>query len=296
MKIDLNAIRQQAAEEIKALRFLEAHSFPGSSRKRIGNPPLAAVIVPGLDPREPSRHFICLGSPGCVPVVARNLACGVLTKDGRLIDARRTNANGFFSIDLQEGTYFLRCVDDIRDQIDKEILLKIGDEAAREHMKAFEARKVHPWLEWIRSLAPGCKPASIPPVEIVPGELLEGTLGTLWSLLFRKVVPSVCVGGQETFPEPPPDIPCIYPDYENKRLLIRQKKDRVPSGVVEVVLIRRRPGAEAERLPGVKIKLEHTVPPQGEAYWYADVPLDELIKDFGPDDDLIYFVEAAPGP
>jgi hypothetical protein len=153
------------------------------------------------------------------------------------------------------------------------------------------AEQVLQWSAWIRTLMTGGKSASGPPCEIVPLELLEGRS----TLLYREPAPLAMAADQDTFSVPPPEVPRIYPDYAGGRLIIRQALERVPGGLVEVIVVRRRGENEVEALPPVRIQLERAEPPEGEAYWYADVPLKSLIGDFRPGDDFIYCVEAALG-
>jgi hypothetical protein len=155
-----------------------------------------------------------------------------------------------------------------------------------------EREQVREWEEWIRNLVTAGATTSQPPGEIVPSELLEGAQGTL---VYREPVPLNMAGAQDTFSVPPQKVvPFIEPDYVGGRLIIRQRLDRLPRGVVEVIVVRRREN-EVETLPAVRIELEKTQPPEGEPYWYVEVPLQRLIGEFRPGDDFTYCVEAAPG-
>jgi hypothetical protein len=68
----------------------------------------------------------------------------------------------------------------------------------------------------------------------------------------------------------------------------------VPSGRVEVLVVRRRGNGELEALPPALITLERKEPREGAPYWYRDVPLRDVIGEFKNGDDFIYCVEAAP--
>jgi hypothetical protein len=147
------------------------------------------------------------------------------------------------------------------------------------------------WSEWVRNWVTAGKSTLAALGEIVPSELLEGARG---ALLYRE--PVLTVGGDKgTFSVPPPEVPCVHPDYPGGRLIIRQRLEGAPGGVVEVVVVRRRGENEVETLPPVRIQLERAEPPDGAPYWYADVPLRSVLGDFRAGDDFIYCVEAAPG-
>jgi hypothetical protein len=153
------------------------------------------------------------------------------------------------------------------------------------------AERVRQWLEWIRNGVTAVKSAIASLHEIVPSELLEGVRGTL---LYREPVPQTLSCDPHTFSVPPQEVPRIYPDYGSGRLIIRQALASVPSGAVEVRVVRRRGEEEIETFPPKRIPLERAEPPKGEPYWYAEVPLKMLIDEFRPGDDIIYCVEAAP--
>jgi hypothetical protein len=128
--------------------------------------------------------------------------------------------------------------------------------------------------------------------EIEPRKLFQGDRGTL---LYRDSVPMYMLADDEPLSVPPSELPLIHLDYAGRRLVIQQTLDRVPSGVVEVIVKRRRGEAEVVTFPPVRIQLEHVDSPKGESFWYADIDLNLLVGEFHPGDDFTYCVAVAPG-
>jgi hypothetical protein len=154
--------------------------------------------------------------------------------------------------------------------------------------------QVQSWSEWVRNLRPGAELVHgwLEWMRNLPSELLQGARGVL---VYREPAPQVGLADSVTLSVPPEEVPQIYPDYRNGRLIIRQALDLVPGGEIVVVIVRRRGENEVEKVTSEPIQLERTEPPDRAPYWYADVSLQSLLGDIRPGDDLIYCVQAPPG-
>jgi hypothetical protein len=149
------------------------------------------------------------------------------------------------------------------------------------------------WGDWFRDLGRTEGPIPAPPVTVVPRELFEAGEGTL---LYRDPAPATLSGDTHRFSFPSLPVPCIHPDYGQKRLTIQQELDRVPGGLVEVIVVRRLGDDKFERVSApLRLQLQRVVPPGGEPYWYGRVSLNSLIPDLQPKTDYIYCVQAVPG-
>lgn len=144
---------------------------------------------------------------------------------------------------------------------------------------------VSQWAAWMRNLATASN--TPPDNEISPAELLEARSGTL---LYREPVPMA----MSDHHVPQPGIPCIYPDYEADQLIIRQTLDRIPKGVVEVLVLRRRGETEVKSFPPVRLELKRAEQLDGQPFWEKTVSLRSLIGDSQSGDDFFYCLEVAP--
>jgi len=136
MNTQVEQVRQRIQHEIAALRQLEQQPLNPSRTETFGIAPLPLLVVAGADPRHPDRCFLSLGAGGNVPVIARDLPCGILAADGRLMAARRTDRNGSFWVQSAEREFRLRFVNEVRTGIDVDILLSLDDDAAYAQLDA----------------------------------------------------------------------------------------------------------------------------------------------------------------
>jgi hypothetical protein len=88
----------------------------------------------------------------------------------------------------------------------------------------------------------------------------------------------------------PLEIPCVFADYANDRLLIRQTLDAVPTGEVQLVVLRRIGPNQVETLYSQPIKLERTSRPGNGDYWHSELALSSICQRKAGDD-LIYCVD-----
>lgn len=130
----LELVRENTKRELDAIRSIESQPFTADARSVLGNDTLILYVAPGVDPSSPTRHLIRLGGGGNVARIAQQLPCGILSRDGAVVAARRTDISGCFWIELAQGEYSLRFVNEIRTRVDVDILVRLNDSAAREQL------------------------------------------------------------------------------------------------------------------------------------------------------------------
>jgi hypothetical protein len=141
------------------------------------------------------------------------------------------------------------------------------------------------WANYARAIAAGHYAA--PPADVIPsGKVFVVDAG---SLLYATPVPAL--GNANTPSVTPLEIPCVFADYAKDRLTIRQTLDAVPTGVVQLVVLRRIGPNQVETLYSQPIKLERTSRPGNGDYWYSEVALSS-IGQINAGDDLIYCVDS----
>jgi hypothetical protein len=126
-----------------------------------------------------------------------------------------------------------------------------------------------------------------PPADIIPSEKLFAT--DSGALLYAT---TVLAAADDNAPSATPlEIPCVFADYAKDRLTIRQPLESVPTGVVQLVVLRRFPSSnQADILYSQRLELERTSRPGKGAYWYGEVSLSS-IGQINAGDDLIYCVD-----
>jgi hypothetical protein len=121
---------------VSAIRQLVEVPFESGKTQMLGTESVPVLVSAGVDPQVPERHFVTVGAGLCRPVIARGLACGVIAANGTLAAAARTDQNGQLAVDLTKGRFSLRFVLEVRDPIDVDILVRLGDDAADEQLEA----------------------------------------------------------------------------------------------------------------------------------------------------------------
>jgi len=106
-------------------------------------------------------------------------------------------------------------------------------------------------------------------------------------LRLNHVVPTV-VKGQPTMT--PVVIPCLFADYSQDFLVIRQSLEALKTGIVRLIILRQ-VGTDFSELCSMAIQMEQTTRPDGTTYWYIEKSLEKLIGKPKSGDHLIYCVD-----
>lgn len=130
MNMNLEALRERAQAEIAGLRELERLPLTAGRTETFGTADLPLLLASDTDTRYPGRCFVSVGAGGNVPPIAQDLPCGILAADGRLLGARRTDRNGSFWLQPAEREFRLRFVNEVRDAVDVDVLVRLDDDAA----------------------------------------------------------------------------------------------------------------------------------------------------------------------
>lgn len=134
--MEMENMRQMVRLRLAALRTAEGEEFSAGTRKLTGSDSLPILFTPGVDPGDDESHLVHVGGRMNVPLLARGLACGIISSDRGLVDAKRTDGNGQFWVRLSTGAYRFRFVDHVRDAADIDILARVGDESALKQLEA----------------------------------------------------------------------------------------------------------------------------------------------------------------
>lgn len=121
----------RARVQVASLRKAETETFTPCDVKYLGE----NVLLIRVSPISNGITLVTVGRNPYSPL-AQNLACGVLL-NGKLVKVARTGGGCFFEVTLVESkTYSLRFVDEIRAEIDREILRLLNDFMAHKQLSA----------------------------------------------------------------------------------------------------------------------------------------------------------------
>jgi len=90
---------------------------------------------PRATPDDPNRYRITLGRNMRATADVQRLPCSLIGADGAIAAATWTNDLGQADFSLAAGEYALRCVWNVQDAIDAEILATLGDDLAIDYLK-----------------------------------------------------------------------------------------------------------------------------------------------------------------